>query len=118
MEVPGPGAYDGFTTFYKVKKNYGVTVFGKQRRIEELQEIKKSKYIYDNDDLKIYLDQVLIEFKVISDFMIQEIHLELMPVLCRKDLKCNLLENNETGLLTTAMYLNSLTLFSFNANLF
>ena len=44
MDIPGPGTYEGHATFYKVKKNYGVTVFGKQRRLEELMEIKKSKH--------------------------------------------------------------------------
>lgn len=29
MEIPGPGTYDGNETFYKVKKNYGATVFGR-----------------------------------------------------------------------------------------
>eukprot|EP00347_Sterkiella_histriomuscorum_P008017 403346688 len=42
MEMPGPGQYDGFTTFYKTKKNYGATVFGRQKRLEELQSIRKN----------------------------------------------------------------------------
>jgi hypothetical protein len=47
MENPGPGTYEGFLTFYKTKKNYGVTVFGRQKRLSELNAYKKGNYFIE-----------------------------------------------------------------------
>lgn len=33
MDIPGPGSYDGQIIFHKTKKNYGVVVFGRQKRL-------------------------------------------------------------------------------------
>lgn len=90
MEIPGPGTYEGQLTFYKTKKQYGVTVFGKQRRLEELQEIKKSNFaLCLNHSFQIFLGQELIEFRVSLDSMILQTLQDPVPVLCREDLKCS-----------------------------
>ena len=45
MEIPGPGSYEGLQNYFKIRKNYGVPVIGRQKRNDIVDSQRKCNYL-------------------------------------------------------------------------